>query len=290
MKKILALAFFALCFTAIRVSGQGDTPPPWAYPQAQSQQRPPDDGKVHHLEGSTGAFTATQINDPFAPPDWYPNEHPPMPEVVAHGRKPDLRACGQCHLPHALTRPAYSRLTTMRHTTSPRRKPLILVVEDHDSARTALTKLLSSTGYDVVEAPNGSEALAQLATGPRPDLILLDLMMPVMDGWEFLRRQRFDWHLCTIPTIVVSGVASHDPRCLEMPIVRLLPKPYTVDQLVAAIDAEISTRQAPDPPIMLGVVRMCRHGVASFATASGLICPSSVRPRISASSARLTCA
>jgi CheY-like chemotaxis protein len=154
-------------------------------------------------------------------------------------------------IPHALTRPAYSRLTTMRHTASPRRKPLILVVEDHDSARTALTKLLSSTGYDVVEAPNGSEALAQLATGPRPDLILLDLMMPVMDGWEFLRRQRFDWHLCTIPTIVVSGVASHDPRCLEMPIVRLLPKPYTVDQLVAAIDAEISTRQAPDPPIML---------------------------------------
>ena len=131
------------------------------------------------------------------------------------------------------------------------RKPLILVVEDHDSARTALTKLLTSTGYDVVEAPNGSDALAQLATGPRPDLILLDLMMPVMDGWEFLRRQRFDWHLCTIPTIVVSGVASHDPRCLEMPIVRLLPKPYTVDQLVAAIDAEISTRQAPDPPIML---------------------------------------
>src|SRR4029450_7804636 len=95
--------------------------------------------------------------------------------------------------------------------------PLILVVEDHDSARTALTKLLSSTGYDVIEAHNGSDALAKLANGPRPDLILLDLMMPVMDGWEFLQRQRRDWHLCTIPTIVVSGVASHDPRCLKMP-------------------------------------------------------------------------
>jgi len=164
----------------------------------------------------------------------------------------DLDAELRCVRPFPMTyAPTYSRMTTMRHTASPRRKPLILVVEDHDSARTALTKLLSSTGYDVVEAPNGSEALAQLATGPRPDLILLDLMMPVMDGWEFLKRQRLDWHLCTIPTIVVSGVASHDPRCLEMPIVRLLPKPYTVDQLVAAIDAEISTRQAPDPPIML---------------------------------------
>ncbi len=144
-----------------------------------------------------------------------------------------------------------SRLTPTRETATPPRKPLILVVEDHDSARTALTKLLSSTGYDVAEAPNGSDALAQLAKGPRPDLIVLDLMMPVMDGWEFMKHQRRDWHLCTIPTIVVSGVPSHDPRCLEMPVVRLLSKPYTSDQLMAAIDAEISTRQAPDPPITL---------------------------------------
>ena len=63
---------------------------------------------MYHLEGSTAAFTATQINDPFAPPDWYPNEHPPMPETVAHGRKPDLRACGQCHLPHGLGHPESS--------------------------------------------------------------------------------------------------------------------------------------------------------------------------------------
>jgi cytochrome c553 len=109
MKKIVVVAFVATCLTCIRISGQtGDPPPPWAYPQAQNQQRPPDDGKVYHLEGSTAAFTETQINDPFAPPDWYPNEHPPMPETVAHGRKPDLRACGQCHLPHGLGHPESS--------------------------------------------------------------------------------------------------------------------------------------------------------------------------------------
>ena len=138
----------------------------------------------------------------------------------------------------------------MRDTAAPFRKPRILVVEDHDSARLALTKLLSSTGYDVDQAPNGSDALAQLATGPRPDLILLDLMMPVMDGWEFMKRQRGDFHLCTIPTIVVTGVPSHDPRCLEMPVVRLLAKPYTGEQLIAAIDAEITTRRMPDPVVM----------------------------------------
>ena len=108
MKKILLVGLVALCATAIRVSGQGETPPAWAYPQAQNQQRPPDDGKVYHLEGSTAGFTATQINDPFAPPDWYPNEHPPMPEIVAHGRRPDVRACGQCHMPHGLGHPESS--------------------------------------------------------------------------------------------------------------------------------------------------------------------------------------
>src|SRR6266550_9515263 len=113
MKNILLVAFVALCATAIRVSGQGETPPAWAYPQAQSQQRPPDDGKVHHLEGSTAGFTETQVNDPFAPPDWYPNEHPPMPEVVAHGRKPDLRACGQCHMPHGLGHPESSGIAAL---------------------------------------------------------------------------------------------------------------------------------------------------------------------------------
>jgi cytochrome c553 len=114
MKRIVIatlVSFVVVCVAFIPVSGQaGDTPPSWAYPQAQNQQRPPDDGTVHRLEGSTAGFTATQINDPFAPPDWYPNEHPPMPDVVAHGRTPDLRACGQCHMPHGLGHPESSGL------------------------------------------------------------------------------------------------------------------------------------------------------------------------------------
>jgi CheY-like chemotaxis protein len=124
------------------------------------------------------------------------------------------------------------------------RKPLVLVVEDHEFAREAVAALLSSMGYDVVEAENGRDALAAMAKGALPDVILLDLMMPVMDGWEFMKRQRRDWRLCTIPTIVVTGVASHDPRCLEMPVVRFLRKPYTSEQLIAAIDAEVSVPEA----------------------------------------------
>jgi CheY-like chemotaxis protein len=135
---------------------------------------------------------------------------------------------------------AHHRSTRVREAVGGPRKPVILIVEDHEFAREALAALLTTTGYDVVEAENGREALAVLAKGPRPDVILLDLMMPVMDGWEFMRRQRRDWRLCTIPTIVVTGVASHDPRCLEMPVVRFLRKPYTAEQLVAAIDAEVA--------------------------------------------------
>jgi CheY-like chemotaxis protein len=137
--------------------------------------------------------------------------------------------------------PSQHRLTT-RHDAVARapRKPLILVVEDHEYAREALATLLQSMGYDTIEAANGRDALATLAKGTRPDLILLDLMMPVMDGWEFMQRQRGDWKLCTIPTIVVTGVASHDPRCLEMPIVRFLRKPYSAEQLEAAIEAEVA--------------------------------------------------
>jgi len=137
--------------------------------------------------------------------------------------------------------PCHPRSTTRRDAVGGApRKPLILVVEDHEFARQALGALLSAMDYDVIEAANGRDALAQVAKGARPDVILLDLMMPVMDGWEFMKQQRRDWRLCTIPTIVVTGVASHDPRCLEMPVVRFLRKPYTFEQLLAAIHAEVS--------------------------------------------------
>jgi len=124
----------------------------------------------------------------------------------------------------------------MRHTTSPRRKPLILVVEDHDSARTALTKLLSSTGYDVVEAPNGSEALAQLATGPRPDLILLDLMMPVMDGWQFAHALRArDEGDEDIPLVLLSAARDLRIHAKALSAADIIEKPFDLSDLLPKI-------------------------------------------------------
>jgi cytochrome c553 len=85
------------------------TTPPWAYPvnppPAPGAQPARDDGAPKHVPNSTVALAQPQIRDLFNPPDWHPDNHPPMPDIVAHGRKPDVRACGYCHLPNGQGRP-----------------------------------------------------------------------------------------------------------------------------------------------------------------------------------------
>jgi len=75
-------------------------PPAWAYPVQPPVTVAPDDGVPKHVPESTVALTLTQIRDLYVAPDWYPGDHPPMPEVVARGRKPELFACGYCHYPN----------------------------------------------------------------------------------------------------------------------------------------------------------------------------------------------
>jgi cytochrome c553 len=71
--------------------------PAWAYPWAPDFKAPPDDGVPRHVPDSTASFTITQERDLYFVPDWHPEDHPAMPGVVAHGRLPDVRACGSCH-------------------------------------------------------------------------------------------------------------------------------------------------------------------------------------------------
>lgn len=85
--------------------------PAWAFPVMEKVQPtlPPDDGKPKTMPGSKASFTQAQANDATNPPDWYPDEHPPMPQVVAHGRK-EVRACATCHLPNGLGHPESANL------------------------------------------------------------------------------------------------------------------------------------------------------------------------------------
>jgi cytochrome c553 len=106
-----ALAIFgmAVCGTAIAQTAATDSSAPapsasfpvsfpaWAYPWAPDFKAAPDDGIPRHVPDSTAAFTITQERNLFFAPDWHPDDHPAMPDVVAHGRPPEVRACGSCH-------------------------------------------------------------------------------------------------------------------------------------------------------------------------------------------------
>jgi cytochrome c553 len=73
-------------------------PPAWAYPVNPPEFKPaPDDGSTRRVPDSSAGFTLGQLRDLFSAPDWHPGDHPPLPEVVARGRKPDVFACGFCH-------------------------------------------------------------------------------------------------------------------------------------------------------------------------------------------------
>ncbi|HEY3159148.1 MAG TPA: hypothetical protein VGJ78_09345 [Vicinamibacterales bacterium] len=115
MTNSIRVVLTSLLFSVV-IAGGGRTAsfeaPQWAYPKTPRDFRPDvDDGASKRLVGSTRSYTFKQIGDLFAPPDWYPAEHPRMPQVpVAKGRIPGVQACSSCHLPNGLGRPESSSL------------------------------------------------------------------------------------------------------------------------------------------------------------------------------------
>jgi cytochrome c553 len=106
---IAALAIAAL--VASGAPGHAADPPGWAYAVNPPGAKPePDDGSLQHLPGTPVSFTLTQLRDLFNAPDWYPDDHPQMPDPVAHGSKPGAMACAFCHLPNGLGRPENASL------------------------------------------------------------------------------------------------------------------------------------------------------------------------------------
>lgn len=84
--------------------------PSWAYPWVPDFKLPPDDGIPRRVPDSAATHTVTQARDLFFAPVWHPADHPPLPEVVARGRKPDVRACGSCHRAEGTGGPENSNL------------------------------------------------------------------------------------------------------------------------------------------------------------------------------------
>jgi CheY-like chemotaxis protein len=112
----------------------------------------------------------------------------------------------------------------------------VLVVDDDPDIRAFVSELLADEGYEVRAATNGLDALAVL-TNWRPDVILLDLMMPVMDGWAFLARQRLNLELASIPVIVMSASYNLSGGARRIAAADMLAKPFTIDHLLAKVEA-----------------------------------------------------
>ena len=117
---------------------------------------------------------------------------------------------------------------------SARDRRCVLVVDDEPDSVELLVELVESEGFRAMGAANGAEALSILRSGERPRLILLDLNMPVMDGWEFLRLVYEDQRLNEIPIAIVTGaVPATLPR--RRRDAGLFVKPIDVDHLLATL-------------------------------------------------------
>jgi CheY-like chemotaxis protein len=122
---------------------------------------------------------------------------------------------------------------------STRRGSVILVVDDDLDVRTILAEILSDEGYSVETAANGHEALERLEGGVRPSMILLDLMMPVMDGWEFRRRQLASPTLASLPVVVFTAHANAQEAASRMSAARGLDKPVDIHALLQAVETVV---------------------------------------------------
>jgi CheY-like chemotaxis protein len=107
----------------------------------------------------------------------------------------------------------------------------VLVVEDDDLIRGAMRMVLEWEGYRVSCAEDGRQALDLLRTGERPACILLDLMMPVLDGWSFRKEQQQDPDLAAIPVVVVSAIEAKDSPQADGHV----QKPFQPEELLAAL-------------------------------------------------------
>ncbi len=112
----------------------------------------------------------------------------------------------------------------------------VLVVDDDIHIRYALVDALEDEGYRAVSASNGAEALQVLRELPKPpSVILLDLMMPVMDGWQFRAQQQRDPQLSKIPVVVVSAIGNGMGEAFQVSASAYLKKPFLVEDLVATV-------------------------------------------------------
>ncbi len=116
-----------------------------------------------------------------------------------------------------------------------KRKCVVLVVDDDHEIREVMDVVLGTAGFDVKLASEGGEALALLRSGLRPNVIVLDLMMPGMNGWQFRSEQIKDPQIAAIPVVVLSGDGNVADKATRLSATGILRKPVELATLVDTI-------------------------------------------------------
>lgn len=111
----------------------------------------------------------------------------------------------------------------------------VLVVDDEPIIREVVAEVLREGGYAVDTADDGAQALQKVQQA-QPDAVILDLMMPVMDGWTFVARCRSDPRWDTIPILIMSAARDATVACRTLGADRCVPKPFDIDDLLTAVD------------------------------------------------------
>ena len=119
---------------------------------------------------------------------------------------------------------------------------MVLVVEDHETSAEGYAQLLSGAGYRVARAKDGYEALAEVARAA-PSIILLDLKLPKLDGWDLLQRLKADTPAATVPIIVITGdsLPTHHQMARSRGAVAVLSKPIDPATLLAVVRDNLSS-------------------------------------------------
>jgi putative two-component system response regulator len=114
--------------------------------------------------------------------------------------------------------------------------PTILIAEDYDDNRELLRLLLAGANYEVREARNGQECLLLARTDPPPDLIMVDLSMPELDGWEVFRQLKANSNTADIPCVAVTAHTDQDRiRALQSGFSAFVPKPFKTEELLLTV-------------------------------------------------------